>query len=109
MTTTINLNSAAVAFLGENTRVRVRTVDGVLQLRPTNRVLDTNLPEGETLRNLSFKRSGDKITGAVFSLKGADVEAGTKLEFVKSTYGWLAAAKVDAVAKGVAGGSVSVR
>lgn len=107
-TKTLNLNVAALAFIGSNTKLRVRTKDGLLQVRPTARVLASNLPEGETLRAVSFKRAGDKIEGAKFSMPGFEAEAGTRFEVVAGKYGWYALAPVaDTLAKGTPAARVS--
>lgn len=106
----VNLNVAALSVLGDNTKLRVRTVDGLLQVRPTSRVLASNLPEGETLRTVSFKREGDVVRGAKFGLPGSELEAGTRFEVAKGKYGWFALTPVtDAVAKGTPAARVSVK
>ena len=108
--TQINLNGAALASLNGNTKLRVRVKDGVLQVRPTDRVLASNLPEGEMLRTVSFKRKADgEARGAVFGLPGFEAEKGTKYEVVAGKYGWLSLVQTDSVTKGSAAASVQVR
>jgi hypothetical protein len=54
---TVNLNQNASALCGDNTKVRVRVdANGVLQIRPTNRVEGKNLPKGEVLVELRLKK-----------------------------------------------------
>jgi hypothetical protein len=104
----VNLNVAALGFIGDNTKLRVRTVDGLLQVRPTSRVLASNLPEGETLRPVYFKRAGDKVEGAKFGLPGSELEIGARFEVAKGKYGWFALTPVtDAIAKGTPAARVS--
>lgn len=107
--TLLNLNVAALTALNGNTKVRVRVKDGVLQMRPTDRVLASNLPEGETLRTVSYKRSGDKVEGAKFGLPGATLEKGARYEVVAGKYGWLSLVPAASVARGTPAASVSVK
>lgn len=109
MTKVLNLNVAATALLGEMVKVRVRVKDDVLQIRPTDRVLGTNLPKGEVLRNVSFKKKGEKVQGAVINLKDIAGEPGTATDMVAGKYGWYSMVSTDAVAKGAAGGRIGVK
>jgi len=52
---TVNLNKMASALCGDNTKVRIRMVGDILELRPTNRVEGKNLPEGEMLVDLKTR------------------------------------------------------
>lgn len=107
--TLLNLNVAALAALGDNTKLRVRVKDGVLQVRPTGRVLASNLPEGEMLRTVSFKRKGERVEGAVFGLPGIELEKGARYEVVAGKYGWQSLVPADSVARGTPAASVTVR
>lgn len=109
MAKVLNFNVAALALLGANVQVRIRVKDDALQVRPSARVLASNLPEGEVMRNVSFKREGDKVRGAVVNLKDFGGEAGQAYELSKGKYGWLNLTPVAEVAKGAAYGRVAVK
>lgn len=59
---TVNLNKLASELVGENTKVRIRVLDGLVQIRPTNRVKGSNLPKGELLVDLRSKDSNRRFT-----------------------------------------------
>lgn len=113
MAKVLNLNVAALALIADNTQVRVREkeIDGVnvLQIRPSARVLATNLPAGETMRKLSFKTEAGKVRGAVLNMKDLGGEAGQAFELVPGKYGWVNLAPVAEVTKGAAFGRVAVK
>lgn len=103
----LNVNAAAAnMFVGAKVRMRVR--DGVVQLRPTDRVLGTNLPEGELLRAVSFKRNKNGTVGGVaVNMTNFAGEAGQAYELVKAKNGWLAMVPVAELEKGVPGARVA--
>lgn len=88
MSNKININAAAARAFDGATKLRIRSRNGNIEIRPTNRIQGKYLPEGETLTNISFKRKGDKISGAVISNK-LGLEAGTARGIVAGKYGWL--------------------
>ncbi len=109
MAKVLTLNVAALAVLGANVQVRVREKDGVTQIRPSARVISTNLPKGETMRKLGFKRDGDKVRAATVTVTDlAGLEAGTNYKLVDAKYGWQALVAGEP-AKGEAYGRVSVK
>jgi len=111
MAKVLNFNVAALALIGENKQIRVREKDGVLQVRPSARVISTNLPEGETMRKLSFKVEGSKVNGARVTVSDlAALEAGAAYELVKAKYGWVSLAPIAGTpAKGTAFGRVAAK
>lgn len=110
MAKVLNFNVAALALIADNTQVRVREKDGVLQVRPSARVISTNLPTGETMRKLGFKSEKGKVTGARLTVTDlAGLEVGQAYELVPGKYGWVNLAPVAEVAKGVAFGRVAAK
>lgn len=110
MAKVLNLNVAALALIGANVQIRVRNKDGVLQVRPSARVISTNLPEGETMRKLGFKVENGKTVGARVTVTDlAELEAGAAYELVPAKYGWVSLAQVATPTKGVAFGRVAAK
>lgn len=110
MAKVLNFNVAALGLIGSNIQVRVRNKDGVMQVRPSARVISTNLPEGETMRKLGFKREDGKIRGASVTVTDIEgLEVGQAYKLIDAKYGWLALAPVAEVAKGEAFGRVSAK
>ena len=101
---TLNFNAAATqVFVKDATKVRVKMEDGILLIKPTNRVCGKALPKGEKLLKLSRKNSST----VKFSLRGFDglnLVAGQKVGFVDAKRGWLA---LDNALDGVAAVRVS--
>lgn len=102
MRLTANLNSTATAALAGAPKVRVRTADGVLQIKGTDRVAG-NLPKGEKVVTLS-KRS---INSAKFSLRGdlggnAAALMGGAAELVPGKYGWFTLQAAESPVPGAA-------
>lgn len=110
MAKVLNLNVASVGLIGENVQARVRVKDGIVQVRPSARVISTNLPEGESMRKLGFKVENGKVVGARLTVTDIDaLEAGKAYELINAKYGWLALAEVAAPAKGSAFGRVAAK
>jgi hypothetical protein len=113
MAKVINFNVKALALLGNNVQIRVREkeINGekVLQVRPSARVLSTNLPEGETMRKLNFKSENGKVRGASVNVSDLGIEPGQAFETVKGKYGWLVLAPVAEVGKETAYGRVAAK
>ena len=87
MRATINLNAAATLLANGAAKVRTKAVDGVLFIKPTDRVCGKNLPKGEKLVALSRKN----MSTVKFGLRGdiADVLViGTRLALVEAKHGW---------------------
>jgi hypothetical protein len=90
---TLTTNAASVSMFAGATKVRVRTVDGQVQLRPTDRASAVNLPKGEALATLRPKTSSSsRITVAGDALK-----VGSKYALQAAKYGWLKLVEVDAI------------
>ncbi len=111
MAKVLNFNVAALALIGSNVQVRVREKDGVTQVRPSARVISTNLPAGETMRKLSFKQENGKVNGARVTVTDlAGLDAGTAYELINGKYGWYTLAAVAGTpAKGSAFGRVAAK
>jgi ferric-dicitrate binding protein FerR (iron transport regulator) len=119
---TVNLNKNATVLMGENTKVRVRVKEGVLQIRPTGRQTAVALPKGEVLIDLRDKKQA--VRSLRFTLPHEVAEAvalpvGAQFLTVAAKHGWLsltvyegevaAAMKVVGSGPKPAGGSVSDR
>ena len=108
MSRILSLNTAAVAALAVAAtmpRLRVRELDGVLQIRPTDRENLSNLPAGEVLVNLNSKANARRAT------LPADVapsfDTGSKLVLdPDSHYGWFNLAATNDLGRGSAGASI---
>lgn len=86
---TVNLNKMASALCGENTKVRVRMVGDVLELRPTNRVEGKNLPKGEVLVELREKKQA--VPAKRFTLpKGMELQVSRMYRAEVRPRGWIA-------------------
>ena len=86
----VNVNvSAMQSIFASATKVRVRSLpNGQVQVRPTDRVSDKNLPEGEQLRNISAKgNSGRFGLPSVFTAFWPK-EGTTKIGFQAAKHGW---------------------
>lgn len=109
---TLTLNVAATAVLAaaaELPRVRVREVDGLLQIRPTDRASDVNLPKGEILRNLG-RKSEKSVTIGLPADAIPSLEAGTVVALEgEPRYGWFTLKTVADLPKGRAGGRISAK
>lgn len=84
----LTLNKAAIAQFAGATKARIRYVgNGVLQLRPTERVSGKRLPKGEAL--VDIKRMGifNQIDLTTFLTDGRDVVTSGALTPAK--HGWL--------------------
>lgn len=95
---TLNLNAAATQKTKNAPKVRVKLVDGVLMIKPTDRVCGKALPAGEKLLKLSHRTVGT----VKFSVRGFDgfvAEAGQQFGFAEAKHGWLA---LDATVAGAA-------
>ena len=109
MAKVLNFNVAALALIGSNLQIRVREKDGVTQIRPSARVISTNLPAGETMRKLGFKAEKGKVTGARVTVSDLGLEAGAAYELVPAKYGWVSLAAVAVPTKGSAFGRVAAK
>jgi hypothetical protein len=111
MNKVINFNKNAsreMSFSGL-TKARVRTVEGELQIRPTNRLSAVNLPKTEKLIDLRPRSNGNVRMTIPGDVVGA--LAGFQLEARK--HGWMAMIPVTVSSApgqaNPAGGSVSDR
>lgn len=104
---TINFNTAAANLFQGNTKLRIRERDGRIEVRPTARVLADNLPEGETMRAVAFKRSGNRVSGAVLSMNNVG-EPGARYDVVRARYGWYVLVPAQHVVPGAASCTVSI-
>lgn len=85
----VNINAAATAaIVGDNTKARVRTKDGQVQVRFTGRTSLVNLPDDEAVVDLYVKGSGRRL-GLRSALSEA-LEVGTKVALQYVKYGWYA-------------------
>jgi len=83
----VNINAATTAALiGENTKARVRVIDGSVQVRFSNRTSLVNLPKTEVVRDLYVKGNGRRL--GLPSEFAAPLEVGTKVALVPGKYGW---------------------
>ncbi len=89
MASKINISASAARSFEGATKLRVRMVNGMVQVRPTDRIQGKYLPEGECLQTISYKRKGETVSGAVISNKLA-LEQGSEYTVVAAKYGWLA-------------------
>jgi hypothetical protein len=89
MRSTMNLNAAATRMTNGAAKVRTKVENGVLMIKPTDRVCGKALPKGEKLVALSRKNSST----VKFGLRGEFAEVltfGAKLALVEKKHGWLA-------------------
>lgn len=79
---TLTLNTAArgIAAFGSATKIRTRTVDGVMFIRPTDRKAPVNLPKTQSLVPLA---------GGKFSIENLDMAEGA-YGLNADKYGWFA-------------------
>jgi hypothetical protein len=84
-------NAASASLFGTSTKVRLRTVDGQVQIRPTDRVSAVNLPKGEVLKDLRAKTpSTSRINANIDAL-----EVGSLYALVAGKYGWVSLVATD--------------
>lgn len=86
-----SFNASARNLLNEEPKIRVRMVEGVLQIKPTDRESGAMLPNGETLRPVTYRVEKDTITGARFTaigLVGNFISVGDTFLLQKEKYGW---------------------
>ena len=82
--TKLNLQREVIALCGDATKMRVRVLEnGVLQLRPTNRVSGRRLPKGEVLVDIKRKGFYNQVEVA------QEFAAGSVLQGNPSKHGWL--------------------
>lgn len=87
---TVNLNTKASALIGDNAKVRIRMIDNVLQILPTNRVKGSNLPKGELLVELRDKKSGNGTVAKRFKLPAEmEVALGSMFRAEVGKHGWI--------------------
>ncbi len=79
---TVQLNALGAEALSLGTKVRIRTMEGMLQLRPTNRTSMVNLPKDEQVMPLSINVACGSFT------MNSDIESGMKFILTRGTYGW---------------------
>lgn len=85
---TMNLNAAATQLTKGATKVRTKVENGVLMIKPTDRVCGKALPKGEKLVALSRKNSST----VKFGLRGAFAEVltfGAQMGLTEAKHGWL--------------------
>ena len=86
---TVNLNKNASALCGDNTKVRIRMVDGEVQILPTNRAKGNNLPKGEQLIDLRVKKQA--VRALRFNLpKEMELALGSMFRTEVRKHGWIA-------------------
>jgi hypothetical protein len=88
MRATLNLNASATLMMQGAQKVRVKVEDGLLMIKPTDRVCGKALPKGEKLVKLSRKNSST----VKFGLRGdyAEVLAfGTSMGVAPAKHGWM--------------------
>lgn len=107
---TVNLNKNASALCGENSKVRVRIQDGVLQILPTNRVCGKALPKGEILIDLREKKQA--VRALRFTIPAESVGALATFECKTGKHGWISLVGCEKAVQvpgqpAPAGGSVS--
>lgn len=89
---TMNLNAAATQLTKGATKVRTKVENGVLMIKPTDRVCGKALPKGEKLVALSRKNSST----VKFGLRGDFAETlafGDRLALVEAKHGWFTLVK----------------
>lgn len=103
----VSMTVAAMGVvMGSATKVRVRSLDnGQVQVRPTDRVSDKNLPKGEQLRTVGLKGNSGR-----FGLPSAftDNLVAGKVGFAKAKHGWFTIVTADND-QSVGQGSVSAK
>jgi hypothetical protein len=108
MSRVLALNTAAVAALAvaaNAPRLRVRELDGNLQIRPTDRENLSNLPAGEVLVNLTTKANARRAT--LPAVAAPSFQAGAKLVFDGDPhYGWYTLTATNDLGRGTAGASI---
>jgi hypothetical protein len=90
---TVNLNKNASALMGTATKVRIRVLDGTLQVRPTDRKSAVGLPKGELLADLRLKKQAVRALRFTIPSEVADAAGiGTNIQFLTETgkHGWIA-------------------
>ena len=111
MSKTVNLNKNASALMGSASKVRIRAIDGVLQIRPTDRKSAAGLPKGEILADLREKKQAVRALRFTIPDAIADsvmVQSGVQFLTVTGKHGWIAlrgaTAEEQAAMKIVGGG-----
>lgn len=87
MRATLNLNALATHTMNGAQKVRVKVEDGVLMIKPTDRVCGKALPKGEKLVKLSRKNSST----VKFGLRGVEalgLEFGNGMSLVPAPRGY---------------------
>jgi len=87
MRATLNLNAAATLSMKGAAKVRVKVENGLLLIKPTDRVEGKNLPKGEKLVKLSQKNSST----VKFGLRGDYASAltfGAQMGIAPVKHGW---------------------
>jgi hypothetical protein len=99
MRATLNLNAAATQMMKGFPKVRIKMEDGVLLIKPTDRVCGKNLPKGEKLLKLSRKNSATVKFG-IRGFDGVALAFGQQVGLAVVKHGWLAldTAVIDAAA-----------
>ena len=89
MRATLNLNTAATLMMKGATKIRAKVEDGVLMIKPTDRVCGKALPKGEKLVKLSRKNAST----VKFGVRGFDDAAlafGQQVGLAVVKHGWIA-------------------
>jgi hypothetical protein len=76
-------NNLAAELIGDQPKARIRVKNGRLQFKPTKRVLDINLPEGERLRPIT--RTERRV---YFSVNEDFLAPNEVVAVEKEIYGW---------------------
>lgn len=88
MRATMNLDAVATRTMAGASKVRIKVENGILMIKPTDRVCGKALPKGEKLVALSRKNSST----VKFGLRGAFAEVltfGAQMGLAEAKHGWL--------------------
>lgn len=91
MRITLSLNKSATALMAGAAKVRVKAVNGVLQIKPTDRTAG-GLPKNEKMLTLTRKNASTFKFGLRGQLDGLFVAPapGQKIGLVPGKHGWFA-------------------
>lgn len=88
----LTTNAASASLFATAAKIRVRNVDGQVQIRPTDRKSPVNLPKTETLVDLRSKTA----TSFRANIVDEALEVGALYAIESAKYGWLKLVKTDA-------------
>lgn len=89
MRVTMNLNKTATVAMAGAAKLRVKAVDGVLMIKPTDRTAG-GLPKNEKMLTLSKKCKTTSKFSLRGNIEGLDIapEPGTKIGLTAVKHGW---------------------